>query len=59
MPYGLRQRRAGRRIVGAYRKYRARRGMALAGRKGRYVRRAIGLGNPMPTFTETYASSFI
>lgn len=45
---------AARRIQRAFRKYRARRGMAMAGRKGRYIRRAIGVGNPSPTFVETF-----
>lgn len=55
MPTYLKRRvAAGRRILGAFRRYRARRGMALAGRKGRYIRRAVGLGNPSPTFVETF-----
>lgn len=48
-----------RRIQRAYRKYRARRNMGFAARKGRYVRRSVGLGNPSPTFVETYSASRI
>lgn len=52
----LRYRRAARRIASAFRKYRARRGMRAYARKGRLIRRSVGLGNPSPTFVETYKS---
>lgn len=55
----LRQRAAGRRIKGAMLAYRARRRYAGAIRKGMYVRKSVGLGNPAPTFVETYSSSVI
>lgn len=60
MPTFLRSRAAAvRRIQGAYRKFRARKMMAAYARKRRYVRRAVGLGNPSPTFVETYSKSQI
>lgn len=55
MPTILRSRAyAARRIAGVYRKYRARRAMGRYVRKGRYIRRAVGVGNPVPTFVETF-----
>lgn len=58
MPTILKSRAAAaRRIAGAFRKFRARKMMAAYARKGRYIRRAVGLGNPTPTFVETYSSS--
>lgn len=53
------RRYAARRIQRAFRKYRGRRMMALAGRKARYVRRVVGVGNPTPTFVETYKGTDI
>lgn len=48
------KRYAARKIQRAFRKYRTRVGMGAAARKGRYVRRTVGLGNPSPTFVETF-----
>lgn len=48
-----------RRIQRAYRKYRGRRAMVAYRRKGVAIRRAVGLGNPMPSFTETYRAGDI
>lgn len=45
-----------RRIQRAFRRYRGRKAMAAYGRKGRMIRRQVGLGNPSPTFTETFKS---
>lgn len=49
-----RRMRAARRIQRAYRRVRGRRLMGMAGRKGRYIRRTVGMGNPSPTFVETF-----
>lgn len=47
---------AARKIQRAFRKFRARRGMMLYRRKGLAIRRSVGLGNPTPTFVETFAA---
>lgn len=57
MLYG--QRKAGYKIKAAMLKYRARRRMAAMARKRRAIGRAVGLGNPSPTFVETYSKSVI
>lgn len=53
------KRYAVRKIQRAYRKHYSRTLMAGAVRKGRYVRRTVGLGNPSPTFVETYSPGVI
>lgn len=55
----LAQRRAGRVIKGFMRKAMMRRRMGYAARKGRYIRRTVGVGNPTPTFVETYQGASI
>lgn len=45
---------AARRIQRAYRRRRFARRVAMGVRKGRYIRRTVGLGNPTPTFVETF-----
>lgn len=59
MVRGILRYKAARAIQRAFRRRRGRRMMASAGRKGRFIRRTIGVGNPTPTFVETYAGSTI
>lgn len=51
------RRYAARKIQRVFRKYRMRKMMGFAARKGAMIRRSVGLGNPTPTFVETYAAS--
>lgn len=53
LTYG--QRKAGYKIKAAMLKFRARRRMGMMARKRRGIRRAVGLGNPTPTFVETFS----
>lgn len=53
------QRVAAYKIKAAMRKAVARRRFAAAMRKRRGIRRAVGVGNPSPTFVETYSKSSI
>lgn len=58
MPY-IGKRIAARKIQRAYRRFRLVRGYRAGVRKGRAIRRTVGLGNPTPTFVETYAGGMI
>lgn len=51
---GFRRYRAARVIQRAVRRARVRRAAGRYARKGRMIRRQVGLGNPTPTFVETY-----
>lgn len=54
---GMRRYKAARVIQRAFRRRRVKFAMARYRRKGAFIRRSVGLGNPSPTFVETYSKS--